>query len=332
MFRYGLTAITLFYICGVFPASATQAAPFKVLVIMSYDKSYLFEKGIREGIDSVMEDTVEIRYFYMDTKRNLKDGPQKAKEAYALYQEFQPDGVIAADDNAQSIFVEPYLKGKVNTPVMFCGVNADAGTYGYPASNVSGILERLHIRESVAFAQQLLPSIRTVGYIMKGDSPSSKGIVRQIQSESDSYPAKSVGIKLPNTVKELAAMTEELRAQSDLLFMTNCQGIKDDNGVPLTEEKLIPIVANIFRKPVITDSAYRLKYGLLCAVTQRPREQGETAAKMLLRAMQGTPVSEIPITRNQKGKRVLNITVMTSMGIKPRPMILRNIELVRTEK
>ena len=91
----------------------------------------------------------------MDTKVNIKDGPKKAKEAYALFQQIEPDGLITADDNAQRLFVLPYLKGRYTTPVMFCGVNSAAEQYGYPTSNVSGILERGHISESIAFAKQL---------------------------------------------------------------------------------------------------------------------------------------------------------------------------------
>ncbi len=103
-----------------------QAASFKVLVVMSYEETYPTTPEYKEGIKAVLGDTCEIRYFQMDTKQHLEAGPEKAKEAYALYEEFQPDGVIAADDNAQSMFVVPYLKDKVKTPVMFCGVNAEA--------------------------------------------------------------------------------------------------------------------------------------------------------------------------------------------------------------
>ena len=62
------------------------------------------------------------------------------------------------------------------------------------------------------------------------------------------------------------------------------------------------------------------------------QEQGQTAAKMLLKAMQGTPLSEIPITRNYKGKRVINVTVMEALGIKPKPIVLLGAELVRTQR
>jgi len=236
-----------------------------------------------------------------------------------------------ADDNVQSMFILPYLKDKVKTPVMFCGVNAEPEKYGYPASNVSGILERHPIDESIALVRQLVPSVKTIGYIVK-ESPSAKGILSQIQKESDTYPVKSGGFKMPKTLQEAVAMTEELRKKCDTLFMVALQGIHDENGKPLTEKEVIPIVAKTFGKPTISGDAYSVKYGMLCGVIPRGQEQGGTAAKMLLKAMKGTPVSHIPITRNKHGKSIINVTVMRALGIKSDPIVLHSAELVKTEK
>lgn len=97
------------------------AAEFKVLVVMSYEANNPWVIEIREGIDSVLAASSEITYFYMDTKVSPAAGPRKGEEAYALYQRLQPDGVIVADDDAQAMFVVPFLKDKVRTPVMFNG-------------------------------------------------------------------------------------------------------------------------------------------------------------------------------------------------------------------
>ena len=109
-------------ICFFFNIPMIEAASYKILVVMSYEEENPWCIQIKEGIDSVFAGNSDIKYFYMDTKKNIEGGDQKAKEAYALYIRFRPDGVIVADDNAQSMFVLPYLKDKVKTPVMFCAV------------------------------------------------------------------------------------------------------------------------------------------------------------------------------------------------------------------
>lgn len=325
-----LVMLALLAICGSLSQTA-QAEPFRVLVVMSYEDTHPFEREIRKAIDSALSGTCEIRYFYMDTKKNLEGGEQKAKEAYALYQEFQPHGVITADDNAQSMFVVPYLKDKVETPVMFCGVNAEPEKYGFPAANVSGILERHHLAESIAFARRLVPSIASIGYIMK-DNPSGRENLRQIQSQSDSFGIKSLDAKLVKTLAEALAAAEKFREQCDLLFVANLPGIKDENGNALTDREAVPAVVKAFGKPTIGLTSANVKCGVLCAVVQTGKEQGEIGAEMLLKAMGGTPISEIPITRNKHGKPMLNVNTMKELGIRPSSKVLHTAELVVTEK
>ncbi|NJL58824.1 MAG: hypothetical protein HC887_03415 [Desulfobacteraceae bacterium] len=186
---YRLIVLAVFLTCGLCPAMAEENKKFKVLVVFSYDDAYSWVADIREGIESVLKETADIRYAYLDTKRNFDQGAEKAKEAYAMYQEFKPDGVIAADDDAQTMFVVPYLKDKVKTPVMFNGVNAEPEKYGYPASNVSGVLERYHISQSIALAQQIVPSVKTVAFISK-EGPLAQALSEQVKKESDTYSAK----------------------------------------------------------------------------------------------------------------------------------------------
>jgi len=327
---YCFMALNAVCILGLFPALG-HAAPFRVLVVMSYEDTFLWTQELTEGIDAVLAAEHEVRYFYMDTKSNLAGGPRKAEEAYALYKEFQPDGVIAADDNAQSMFVVRYLRDKVKTPVMFCGVNADAEKYGYPSSNVSGILERYHIGATVALAKQIIPTLKTFAFMIK-KSPTAKSIMKQIQGESDRYVVKFTELAEAKTVNDAISIAKKLRDRSDLLFLTTVKGLPDENGRYPAEKEIVSAVIKAYDKPTVTNAEYRLKQGALCAVRHTGLEQGATSAKMLLKAMRGTPVSEIPITRNYNGKRMINATVLKELGISPKSDFIFNAELVKTEK
>ena len=57
-----LMIAAMFLICGLFPATGLSAQ-FRVLVVMSYGESFPWVIHLREGIDSVLADTCEIRYF-----------------------------------------------------------------------------------------------------------------------------------------------------------------------------------------------------------------------------------------------------------------------------
>ncbi|NVN91899.1 MAG: ABC transporter substrate-binding protein [Desulfuromonadales bacterium] len=307
-----------------------EAAPHKVLVVMSYHESMPWEKEIREGIEAKLAQNATIKYVYMNTKNNFAGGAAKAREALEVYYEFKPDGIIAADDDAVSLFVVPYIKDRVKTPVMFCGVNAEPEVYGFPASNVSGILERAHFRESIAFLHQLKPSVRRIAFLTN-DNPTGKAYQEQIRHEAGTYPSTIAAVKLVKTLEEALVVTRELKKRSDALFVIAMEGLLDASGKPLSEKDAFRTLSQSYGKPVIGINEFNIKSGLLCAVAKSGQEQGATAAKMLLQAMQGTPVSQIPISRNKHGKRLLNITVMKALGIVPRPVFLVGTQLVDTE-
>jgi len=315
---------------GVVPCYG-DANPFRVLVVMSYHESYLWGMEIKEGIDGELASSCEVRYVYLDTKNNFAGGPEKAKRFHDIFLEYRPDGVIAADDAAQSMFVVPYLKNKVKTPVMFCGVNEEPELYGYPASNVSGILERVHVKESIALVQQLIPSVRTFGCIMK-DDPSSYGILKQMHDEAEGYSAKFITARFVKSLKEAVAMARELKQKCDALFLTPMDGLPSPVGTPLSTGEATPSIVKAFGKPTFSENSFNVKSGVLCAVVKTGQEQGSTAARMLLRAMRGTPVKDIPITSNRHGKRMINVTVMKSLGILPKPVFLIDTELVSMGK
>ncbi|WP_162888689.1 ABC transporter substrate-binding protein [Dechloromonas sp. HYN0024] len=306
------------------------AAEFKVLVVMSYEADNPWVKEIREGIDAVLGSTSEITYFHMNTKVAPAGGPQKGEEAYALYQSLQPDGVIAADDDAQSMFVVPFLKDKVKTPVMFNGVNNSAAKYGFPATNVSGILERAHVRESLAFAKQLIPTLGNV-CLMTNDVPAGRALKAQVEEERQSYPVKVGAFHLVKSVREIEAAFKGGRPVCDSLLVDSLEGIVSDAATPLDNKGALTALSKVYGGPVLAGNRYQVDQGAWAAVVKTGQEQGETSAEMLLKAMRGTPVAKIPVVWNVKGQRVINVTAIEGHQLGLRPTVLRGATLVRQQ-
>ncbi len=322
--------ILLTICCGASSFVVAAEQRYKVLVVFSYEEDFPWDVEVREGIESVLGNQADLHYFYMNTKTALDSGPKEAAAAFALYQRLQPDGVIVSDDNAQSMFVVPYLKDRVKTPVMFCGVNAAPEKYGYPASNVSGILERQPVNEAVALARQLVPSIQKIGFMMK-DSPTAKAIEKEIRAVGDNGSAVFVAYKLPSSQKELLSMAKELREMTDAIYMVNFSGIVDEQGRKLKDDEVVPKLAKVYGKPLISGSSYNVRLdGVLAAVAKTGQEQGRTASRMLLRVLQGEPIIQVPITRNYRGKRIINVSTLRKLSITPPAIVLRGAKLVRT--
>lgn len=304
---------------------------FKVLVVMSYEESYPWVADIRKGIESVLADSCTIRYLYLNTKTEREASAKRAREAYEAYRNFMPDGVIVSDDDAQSMFVIPYLKDRVSTPVMFCGVNAEPESYGYPATNISGVLEREPMKESLLFLSQLVPSIKRFGLIIERGT-TGIAVQNQLEEEADQYPIRFIGTRFASTMDEALKAVEELRSSCDALLYITMEGVTDSMGRPLSDREIMPLLLEVFKKPVFTNAMYRVKYGALSAIVKTGQEHGILSSEMLLKAMNGTEVSKIPITQNRFGRRVLNVDALRKLGITPKPYLVRSATLVRTGK
>lgn len=306
------------------------AAGFKVLVVMSYEEDNPWVREIREGIESVLGPENEIRVFHMNTKVDRAAGPKRAEEARALVEQFRPDGVIAADDDAQEMFVVPFLKDRTGTPVMFNGVNADPARYGYPARNVSGVLERAHVRESLSFARQFVPSIRSVCFLTN-DVPAGQSLRTQVLAEQGTYPAKVAAFHLVSTTSALKGLARPLRASCDALFVDSLEGIADPAGRPLTNAEIMKLLPEVYAGPILAGNRYQVEQGAWAAVVKTGQEQGAKSAEMLLQAMRGTAVSALPVVRNAQGQRIINITELEKRRVVLKPMLLRGATLVREQ-
>ncbi|MBF0129618.1 MAG: ABC transporter substrate-binding protein [Alphaproteobacteria bacterium] len=325
--------ILLFFVflAGLANAGTASAADrFKVLVVMSYEEDNPWVKDISEGIGRVLGDTSDVTTFHLNTKLNRPGGPEKAREAHELFQRLKPDGVIAADDDAQEMFVVPYLRDQVRTPVMFCGVNAAAEKYGYPSSNVSGILERAHARESLSFIKQMLPNIRSVCFLTH-NVPAGLALRAQVEAEKGTYPAKVAAFHLVGTLGELEGLAGGLRKDCDALLVDSLEGVLDSDSRPMRGADVIGVIRGLYDGPLLGGNRYQVEQGAWAAVVKTGKEQGETSADMLLKAMRGMPVADIPVTRNGKGQRIINVTAIESRKISLRPIILKGATLIRQQ-
>jgi hypothetical protein len=155
--------------------AATGFADKKVLFIDSYHVGYDWSDGVVDGVRQVLKDTeTELRIFRMDTKRNQSEAFKRgaALQAKALIESFQPDVVIASDDNASKYLIQPYYRD-ADLPVVFCGVNWDASVYGYPYANATGMVEVELIEPLVAQLRQLAKGDK-MGFLAIGGTTSEK--------------------------------------------------------------------------------------------------------------------------------------------------------------
>ncbi|GAB4338435.1 MAG: ABC transporter substrate binding protein [Desulfobulbaceae bacterium] len=298
----------------------------KVLVVTSYHEGYEWSEDI---IATLREELpgAQFTVFHLDTKRNPGNGKEKGAQAWALYKSLQPDAVIAVADNAQTFFVVPYLRGKSSTPVIFCGVNDDASRYGYPAANVTGVLEKKQYRESFSFAQLVDPKIRAVGVLYR-PSPSNSVNLAQIEKEKAGYTVDVITTIPVESMAEVRKALSDYGAAIDALLILNLTGITDDSGAKLEGREAIARITGETDLVTIGVSDWEVEAGALCGVVKTGEEQGVLAARQLLVFWEGVPISEIPIARNTGGRRVINMKTLRKLNIPLQPEIITGTTLI----
>ncbi len=329
--RGGCPLLLLFVVLGVLLSCAPRSFSGvvrggKVLVVASYHAGYNWEEQIISGLKQELPG-VEWTVFYMDTKRNLAGASRKGAEAFRLYQEIRPDAVITLDDNAQDFFVVPYLREKVETPVIFCGVNDDASRYGFPAANVTGVLEKKHYRESISFAQFIEPSVRKVAVLYR-PSPSNRVNLAQIEKEKGTYTAEIIAVAGVQTVAEAMRATAAFEADADALLLLNMSGLVDDDGNRVEGERVIRLITEKTNLVTIGVSSWEIAAGALAGVVKSGEEQGRLAAELLLAHWQGRGIDELPVTSNRNGRRSLNLATLNRLKIPLRPDIIVGTKIV----
>lgn len=295
--------------------SGPDYAGKKVVYVNSYHEGYPWSDGIEAGLHEVFEGKgVELKIIRLDTKNNPDEsfGQSAGQKAKAEIEAFQPDVVIASDDNAQKFLVVPFLKG-TEMPVIFNGVNWDASAYGFPTSNVTGMVE-------VELPDQLVDLLKAhaegdrIGYITV-DTETERTVVETYNQRFFEGQMKPYWVTTQDEFKTafLAAQQEV-----DILFMGNNAG-----SVKWDEEEMKQFVLKNATIPTGSINDWMAPYSLL-TLAKSAKEQGEWSAQTALSILDGTPVSEIPVAENKKGEMIVNLDLADKLGVVFAPSLLKN--------
>jgi len=317
LFYRGLTAriLTLLLLfASNFPLTVLAD---KCLFVSSYHPGYAWSDGVERGIRSVLEGKCEIKQFNMDTKRN-KD-PEQMKEAglevKRLIDNWKPDVVITADDNAAKYVIQAHYKDH-EIPFVFCGVNWTADEYGFPYSNVTGMVEVAPIYPLLEKVKDLIPEAKRAIYI-GADTVTEKKNQARFEKALDKF-----GIHLDSALAD--TMHEWLRSyaraqQYDFIIVGSNSGIDD-----WKKERVVNTIKSQSKKLSVTNHDWMMPYAML-GFTKVPEEQGEWAGLAALSILAGVEISKIAIVPNRKWDIWTNSSLLKASNIMlPEGLILKS--------
>lgn len=272
--------------------SAASDAKKKCLFVSSYHQGYAWSDGVERGLRAVLDGKCEYRQFDMDTKRRKSDKEKKqsAQEAKALIESWKPDIVITADDNAAKYLIKPYYKDH-SLPFVFCGVNWTAKEYGFPYTNVTGMIEVAPIVPMLERAINIVPNLRRAFYVGANTLTEKKNLERFKEASA------KLGFKLDWALVDTTEQWVEAygRAQeTDLAVIGSNAGIASWDA-----DRAQSGVLGLTRKLSVTNHEWMMPFAIV-GVTKMPEEHGEWAGKAALAILGGVAPSAIPIVPNNR--------------------------------
>lgn len=261
----------------------------KILVLHSYTPGYSWSDDINRGIVRafVNNEAVKSAYHYMATKDAGADQKRRAQKiAHRRIADFQPDIILAIDDNANALVAKDYVNDDAIN-IIFAGVNGSVTPYGYDgAPNVTGIYERKPVGALVELINILNRYDEKISSVLflSDTSTSAKHDAEHMQAAdwggsvvfkkhiaTDSFAEwKDIVLNLPDDV--------------DYLLIGGYRRLKraDDSGTPVSPEEVAQWTVRHSKKLVVGLNAFNSQDGVPLSVGVSPYEQGEVAAGLAL--------------------------------------------------
>lgn len=310
-------------------AAAPTAMPRRVLLVESYHAEYPWVAAIDQGVgERLRQANIPFEVFYMDTKRKTDDAWKREAGALATkkFDEYRPGIIIAADDNAQQFFGKNYVDGKV--PLVFCGVNHDPSRYGYPARNVTGIIERPNLKQTLQLMQRIKP-IKTFALI-SDDDPTSVGTLnylKQVKVDEKLVEARNI-----ETFADWQKAIREFNGKVDAVGIFNYHTLKKSGATTSMDpvEVMTWTIENL-SIPSMGFQDFTMQDGALLGVAESGVEQGHRAAEYAIKILDGTPPASLPVVPNEMGSMMLNKSTADRLKLKIDPAALKDVKVVTKE-
>jgi two-component system, cell cycle sensor histidine kinase and response regulator CckA len=317
VWRYLLVLPLAICLCcvGATPAKAEEER--NVLILQSYHMGYPWSDSVSEGILSVLEKEKHMALFfeYMDTKRHM-DKPylEKLFQFYKeKYGEMALNVIICSDDNALNFLLKNRDRLFSGVPIVFCGINnfRDSRLAGH--EDITGVVENPDVLGTLKIALRLHPKTRHVAAVFDQTKTGQANGERLKKIAPDFENRVAFTYLTDMTISQLGAALRALPPDTVVLQLAFA---KDRDGVFLSQREANNLVNDNSKGPVYTLWEVRMAYpGHMGGKMVSGYAQGEIAAGMAIRILQGESAGNIPIIRESPNVYIFDSEQMDRFGL-----------------
>ncbi len=272
----------------------------RVLVLHSADRASTtvgkMDEGIRQVLDKNRQPmTTHWHYLGLDQLPDEDHRQDAAKLGLRAIEQFNPDVVIAVDDEAQQYVVRRFA-GRERPKLVYTAIDHDPKEYGYVGvANVTGVAERLPLATLRDVLQYVNPG-QPVRLAVLGDTgPTSKGQLQQVQA-FDWGPHSVVSTQTLRDFPAWQAAIQALEGKADVVLVLSHGSLPTAPGATTTvpeTDAIRWIESHAKPLPVGVDIEYVQKGGGL-GVAPSAKSMGEVAATVALIWLKAKPDAPPP--------------------------------------
>ena len=305
-------------------SSASDALAARILVLHSYHQGLAWTDGVQAGISGVLSRSrrdLELDIHYLDAAR-LKGAVSKIKveSLIAEHSAHAPQGgesydvVITTDNDALNMVLGHRESFAPGVPIVFCGINNFSPSIIAGHEDVTGVAEKLSISDTLELAARLRPQTGKV-LVLAEDSTTGRQNAELLatQARSVSWHPHIEFIR----EKDIATLEKRLAGlTADWMVFLMCWPFDGDHMLTVAEasERL----SRAAPVPVFSGWDFWVGHGILGGKVVSSKAQGEAAAAMALRILEGEPVSAIPVLEESPNVLLLDHNVLERFGISGR--------------
>ncbi len=283
-----------------------------IYYVNSYHDGYASSDSILAGMQRVLaSENVEMKSFFMDTKRknDLNFIHHQTQKALSEIREYNPDIIIASDDNAVKFLIEPHFKN-TEVPVLFCGVNWSARQYGLPTANITGMVEVMPLNELFQKIRRQYPDA-CILTVLSENTTSEKNNRELLDTLYQNTGFNTIRYSLVDNFSDWKKAFLHANDASDIIYVPTNGAIRNWN-----EQEAVAFISEHIKKPVVTCDDFMMRYAVF-GLTKVASEQGEWVAGKALEIINGKDIRKIQMVRNTKYTCWFNRTFSDIIGFQP---------------
>ena len=261
----------------------------KVLILHSYNVEYIWSALLDKSLKEALKKRKNIRtyFYYMNSKFIYNKGTELS--AIKAIKQYDPDLILALDDNAQFFLSKHYLSSGIK--IVFAGVNGGVEKYNYIGNeNITGVFERKPIAGILFVLSELnkyykTPNNTNVTLVVDGSNSSKKDYEYLKKKDWKNFSFSANSINTFNEFKEFILSLKDKEKRVDYILMSGYRkfiaGHEDGKKIYTNYKSVVDWTKKNSPVPIIALNVFGAQDGFPIAVGSSSYEQIGVALSMI---------------------------------------------------